>query len=71
MQSVQSKGMTRDNQLAPCTEFDLTAKEISSNKRFDKSKKNTILSGRTSHSPIDGPPSNSETVKWAFTNKDS
>lgn len=61
----------RDNKQATCTEFDLTAKEISSNKRFDKNKKNTIISGRTSHSPNDGPPSNSETVKWAFSNKDS
>lgn len=52
-----------------CTEFDLTAKEISSNKRFEKIKKNTIISGlNTDHSPIDGQPSNSETVKWAFTN---
>ncbi len=48
----------------------MTAKEISSNKRIEKGK-NTIISGRTSHSPIDGPPSNSETVKWAFSNKDS
>lgn len=56
---------------AECTDFDLTAKEISSNKRFDKSKKNTIISGRANHSPMDNPPSNSETVKWAFSNKDS
>lgn len=34
-------------------------------------KKNTIISGRTSHSPHEDPPSNSETVKWAFSNKDS
>ena len=50
-----------------CTDFDLTAKEISSNKRPLQLKKKNI------HSPVDGDgaPSNSETVKWAFTNKDS
>ncbi|CDW89624.1 UNKNOWN [Stylonychia lemnae] len=66
-----NKQNQRDLKQATCTEFDLTAKEINSNKRFDKQKKNTIISGRTSHSPIDGQPSNSETVKWAFSNKDS
>jgi len=64
-------GSTKDLKAAECTDFDLTAKEISSNKRFDKNKKNTIISGRTTHSPLDGAQSNSETVKWAFTNKDS
>ena len=64
------KQLQRDFKQAACTDFDLTAKEISSNKRPEKGK-NTIISGRTSHSPIDGPPSNSETVKWAFSNKDS
>jgi hypothetical protein len=50
-----SKSNLREIRLGKeCMDFDLTAKEISSNKRFEKLKKNTTKSGRTPHSPIDG-----------------
>lgn len=52
IKSLVAKGSMKD--LKECTDFDLTAKEISSNKRFDKNKKNTIISGRANHSPMDG-----------------
>jgi hypothetical protein len=52
-------------------DFDLTAKEINSHKRYDKIKPKSTVSGRVSESPIDGVPSDVETVKWAFSNINS
>ena len=51
--------------------FDLAAKEINPNKRYDNVKPIGTASDRMSESPIYGAPPGSEAAMWAYSNINS